>query len=158
MIRAKKRVIELLKENRIKYLDEINQKLLNHIASRYQKDTANHHIKNLKAFLNFCIKKRYYTREELESLTFIKQSENTRDIVIEENHYKKLIEHCKDNDFKLYLMTLWETGCRPNEIITLKKSDIDFNKGTAKVYQTKTKKYKTLYLTDELLNIFNRDC
>jgi len=39
-----------------------------------------------------------------------------------------------------------------NEITRLKKSDIDFDKGIVKVFQTKTKKYKTVYLTDELLN------
>ncbi|MGL4346860.1 MAG: tyrosine-type recombinase/integrase [Chitinophagaceae bacterium] len=47
------------------------------------------------------------------------------------------------------------TGCQPNEIVPLKKSDIDFNKGTAKVYQNKTKKYKTVCLTDEFLSIFD---
>ena len=156
VIQAKKRLNDLLKKNKIKYLDKIDQKLLNHIVNDYQKDMANHHIKNLKAFLNFCIKKRYYTREDFESLTFIKQSESIRDITVDENDYKKLIKECKDNDFKLYIMSLWETGCRPNEIIVLKKSDIDFKNGTAKIYQNKTKKYKTVYLTDELLTIFNR--
>ena len=44
---------------------------------------------------------------------------------------------------------------RPNEIVPLKKSEIDFEKGIVKVFQTKTKKYKTVYLTDELLTIFD---
>ncbi|MGL4367539.1 MAG: tyrosine-type recombinase/integrase [Brevinemataceae bacterium] len=154
VIHAKKRLYELLKNNKITYLDEINQKLLNHIVNDHQKDMANHHIKNLKAFLNFCIKKRYYTREDFESLTFIKQKESIRDITINENDYQKLIKNCYDTDFKLYMMTLWETGCRPNEIINLKKSDINFERGTTKLYQNKTKKYKTAYLTDNLINIF----
>ncbi|MGL4561112.1 MAG: tyrosine-type recombinase/integrase [Brevinema sp.] len=51
------------------------------------------------------------------------------------------------------LMNLWETGCRPNEITGLKKSDINFDKDTVKVFQTKTKKYKTVYLNDEILKI-----
>ena len=140
VIQAKKRLNDLLKKNKIKYLDEIDQKLLNHIVNDYQKDMANHHIKNLKAFLNFCIKKRYYTREDFESLTFIKQSESIRDITIDENDYSKLIKNIDDKDFLLYLKTLWNTGVRPNEITQLKKSEIDFESGTAKIYQSKTKK------------------
>jgi len=85
----------LLKKNKIKYLDEIDQKLLNHIVNDYQKDMANHHIKNLKAFLNFCIKKRYYTREDFESLTFIKQQESIRDTVVTDSDYDKLIDNTK---------------------------------------------------------------
>ncbi|MGL4561007.1 MAG: tyrosine-type recombinase/integrase [Brevinema sp.] len=46
--------------------------------------------------------------------------------------------------------------CRPNEIVNLKKNDIDFTKGTTKLYQSKTKKFKTIYLTDELLNKFKK--
>ncbi|MGL4388965.1 MAG: tyrosine-type recombinase/integrase [Brevinema sp.] len=53
------------------------------------------------------------------------------------------------------MMTLWETGCRPSEIINLKKSDIDFDKGSSKIFQNKTKKFKAIYLTDSLLSIFN---
>ncbi len=80
--------------------------------------------------------------------------ESTRDIVISENDYNLLLDNSNDDDFKLYLMTLWNTGCRPNEIPQLKKSDIDFDKGIAKIFQSKTKKYKIAYLTDELLQLF----
>ncbi len=66
--------------------------------------------------MNFCIKKRYYNRADFESLTFVRQDDNVRDIIILESDYQKLIDECQDNDFKLYLMSLWETGCRPNEI------------------------------------------
>ncbi len=156
VIQSKNRLYELFKKNKIKYLDEINQKFLNSIISDFQKDTANRYIKNLKAFMNFCIKKRYYDRADFESLTFVRQDDNVRDVVICENDYEKLITHTKDKDFELYLKTLWETGTRPNEITQLKKSDIDFKSGTAKIYQSKTKKYKTVYLTDELLSDFDK--
>lgn len=47
-----------------------------------------------------------------------------------------------------------ETGCRPNEIIGLSKRDIDFEKGIAKIYQSKTKRGKIVYFTDGLLKEF----
>lgn len=156
IMQSKERLKKLLKDKGIKYLDRISQKFINDIAKNSKKDTANRYIKNLKAFLNFCIKKRYYDRSDYESLLFLLQDDNVRDTVINQRDYKKLIKNCKDSDFRLYLMSLWETGCRPNEIINLKKADIDFAKGTAKIFQSKTKKYKTIYLTDELLEIYSQ--
>ncbi|MGL5721920.1 MAG: tyrosine-type recombinase/integrase [Brevinema sp.] len=151
IIKSKERLMKLFIDKGIKQLDNIDQKFIGGIVKDYKRDTANRYMKNLKAFLNFCIKKRYYDRMSFESLSFIKQNENMRDTTISEKDYKKLVQTARDKDFNLYLQTLWETGCRPNEIVSLKKSDIDFDKGIGKIYQSKTKKYKTVYLTDELL-------
>ena len=104
--------------------------------------------------MNFCIKKRYFKRDDYETIDFLMTKHNVREVVILEDDYKILLSNAKDDDFRLYMMSLWETGCRPNEIVPLKKSDIDFDKGIVKVFQTKTKKYKTVYLTDELLKEF----
>ncbi|MDK2818734.1 MAG: site-specific integrase [Spirochaetota bacterium] len=156
VIRFKQSLFTHLKKENIKYVCDITQEVINHITKTFKKDYSNKHIRNLKAFLNFCIKKKYYKREDYESLTFLMTKDSTRDIIIEENDYKYMRTAITDKDFLLYIDTLWETGCRPNEITQLKKSNIDFNKGTAKIYQNKTKKYKTVYLTDELLTIFDR--
>ncbi|MGL4561950.1 MAG: tyrosine-type recombinase/integrase, partial [Brevinema sp.] len=156
IMQSKERLNKLFKDKGIKYLDQIDQKFVSDIVSEYKKDSANRHMKNLKAFLNFCIKKRYYERVDFEVLTFVRQEENIRDLVIDDKDYLKLIENCKDDDFRLYMMTLWETGCRPSEIVNLKKSDIDFNNGTAKIYQNKTNKYKIVYFTDLLLKEFEK--
>ncbi|MGL5955816.1 MAG: tyrosine-type recombinase/integrase [Brevinema sp.] len=154
VIKSKERLNKLFKENKIKYLDDINQKFINEIVNNYQKDTANRYIKNLKAFMNFCIKKRYYDRMEFEGLSFIRQDDNVRDVIIDDKDYKYMRMAVTDKDFLLYIDTLWNTGCRPNEITGLKKSDIDFKNGTVKIFQSKTKKYKTIYLNDELLELY----
>ncbi len=73
--------------------------------------------------------------------------DSTRDIVIAEDDYKYMRTAITDKDFLLYIDTLWHTG--PNEIVPPQKSDIDFNKDTAKIYQTKTKKYKTVYISQK---------
>ena len=54
----------------------------------------------------------------------------------------------------LYLKVLYYTGCRPNEIVNLRRQDIDDN-GAIKIYQSKVKKYKYVsvppVILDELL-------
>ena len=154
VIQSKNRLKTYLKSVKIQYMNEIDQKLINKIVNTHQKETANKHLRNLKAYLNFCIKKRYFKRDDYETIDFLMTKHNVREVVILEDDYKILLSNAKDDDFKLYMMSLWETGCRPNEIVPLKKSEIDFNKGIVKVFQTKTKKYKTVYLTDELLKEF----
>ena len=151
---SKARLRTYLKSVKINYIEDIKQETINKLVNTHQKETANKHLRNLKAYLNFCIKKRYFKRDDYEALTFLMTKHNVRDIVIDEQDYLKLLENCQDDDFKLYMMSLWETGCRPNEIVPLKKSDIDFDKGIVKVFQTKTKKYKTVYLTDTLLKLY----
>ncbi|MGL4387871.1 MAG: tyrosine-type recombinase/integrase [Brevinema sp.] len=155
VIYAKTRLLSYLKSMKIKFVDEINQDMIINLVNTHKTETANKHLRNLKAFLNFCIKKKYYKRDDYETLDFLMTKQNVRETIITESDYKKLIDNA-NNDFRLYMMTLWETGCRPNEITGLKKSDIDFEKGSVKVYQTKTKKYKTVYLTDLLLKEFEK--
>ncbi|MGL4393658.1 MAG: hypothetical protein ACRCS8_00305 [Brevinema sp.] len=146
IMESKERLNKLFKDKGIKYLDQIDQKFVSDIVSEHKKDSANRHMKNLKAFLNFCIKKRYYDRADLEGLTFVRQEEGIRDLVIDESDYLKLIENCKDDDFKLYMMTLWETGCRPSEIIPLKNLILTFKKAHQRSFKTKLRNIRLFIL------------
>ncbi|MGL4562639.1 MAG: tyrosine-type recombinase/integrase [Brevinema sp.] len=156
-INGKLNLLSIFQKHKITYIEDLTQETFNKLIKSWEnnkKDTLRKHIANIKAFLNYCIKQKSYSRDDYETLTFPNPKVGIRDLVINEQDYLKLINHCKDHDFTLYLDTLWETGCRPNEITQLKKSDIDFNKGIAKIYQFKTKKYKTAYLTDRLLELY----
>ncbi|MGL4388954.1 MAG: tyrosine-type recombinase/integrase, partial [Brevinema sp.] len=158
-INGKLNLLSIFQKHEITYIEDLTQEIFNKLIKSWEnnkKDTLRKHIANIKAFLNYCIKQKLYSRDDYETLTFPNPKVGVRDLVINEQDYLKLINHCKDNDFTLYLDTLWETGCRPNEITQLKKSDIEFNKGIAKIYQFKTKKYKTAYLTDLLLRKFDK--
>ncbi|MGL4388966.1 MAG: hypothetical protein ACRCTJ_06205 [Brevinema sp.] len=55
IMQSKERLNKLFKDKGIKYLDQIDQKFVSDIVSEHKKDSANRHMKNLKAFLNFCI-------------------------------------------------------------------------------------------------------
>lgn len=84
----------------------------------------------------------------------MRQDEKVRKVVICEKDYKNLLESIEDKDFRLYVETLWETGCRPNEIVGLRREDIYFIVGTTRIYQNKTKNLKTVYFPDALLEKF----
>ena len=156
-INGKAQLLKIFQDHRIYHIEALNQNTFNKLLKSWgsiKKDTLRKHIANLKAFLNYCIKQKLYKRDDYEAITLPNPKVGIRETTIQEKDYTQIIDSTKDDDFKLYMMTLWETGCRPNEIVPLKKLEIDFNKGIVKVFQTKTKKYKTVYLTDELLKEF----
>ena len=142
-------LLEELTANKILYLEDINQKSINSLLqfwTREKPSCIRKQTANLKAFLNYCIKSQKFSFATYHSITFPKLIDTgIRETIITESDYKYMQKAIKDNDFLLYLDTLWEVGCRPNEIVSLQKSDIDFYKGTAKIYQNKTKKHKTVY-------------
>jgi len=155
---GKKQLLQIFQDHRITYIEDLTQENFNRLIKSWdiiKKDTLRKHIANLKAFLNYCIKQKLYKRDDYEAITLPNPKVGIRETTIQEKDYTHIINSTKDDDFKLYMMSLWETGCRPNEITQLKKNDIDFDKGIAKIYQSKTKKYKTVYLTDDLLSIFD---
>lgn len=154
---AKERLAKLLKKQHLIRISDITPQNITKLLKSLSKIgtyTAEMHIRNLKAFLNFLIKKGQFLRSDYEMLSFPAKRQAVRDTVISEKDYQKLLKETADRDFVLYLQTLWETGCRPNEIVPLKKCEIDFNKGLARIFQTKTKKYKIIYFTDELISLF----
>ena len=157
-INGKAQLLKIFQDHKIYHIENLNQNTFNKLLKSWgsiKKDTLRKHIANLKAFLNYCIKQKLYKRDDYEAITLPNPKVGIRETTIQEKDYTQIIDSTKDDDFKLYMMSLWETGCRPNEIVDLKKSDIDFDTGIAKIYQSKTKKYKTVYLTDELLTIFD---
>ena len=154
----KKVLLKDLQQHKIINLEDLSQKKLNEVVQFWNKEKPSCIPKqsaNLKAFLNYCIKSQKFNSATYHSLTFPSTTTTgIRETIITEFDYQQILDYVHDENFKLYLETLWETGCRPNEIIKLTKSDIDFTKGTAFIYQNKTKKYKTVYLTDKLLQLF----
>ncbi len=113
-------LLEELILNKIIYLEDISQKSINNIVQYWTKEKPScirKQIANLKAFLNYCIKLQKYNSSAYHSIVFPTTSNTgVRETIITEQDYLRLIKACKDKDFVLYLMTLWETGCRPNEI------------------------------------------
>lgn len=131
------------------YLEDINQQNIFSLIKFWQqssKDCMRKHIANFKAFLNHCIKSQIFDSSRYQALNFPNSTVNIRKTVVTDSDYKIFFSKTSDKDFKLYMVIFWETGCRPNEIVDLKKADIDFDKGIAKIYQNKTTNFKIVYL------------
>ncbi len=158
-IEDKKRTFKLFKEYKLVSFEDFStnkiDKLWEALKDRYKDDSILKVVSNMKAFLNFCIKQGFYSSDELNRLNFPSLTTKIRDKTYTPKQWQDIQDRAeKDSDLYLYLKVLYYTGCRPNEIVNLRKQDIDDN-GTIKIYQSKVKKYKYVsvppIILDELL-------
>ena len=74
-----------------------------------------------------------------------------RDLIISDEDLEKIMNYTKkhDRDFYFYLLTLYNTYSRPNEITTLKGSDFHLAERYVDVWQNKVQKKKQVFLYKE---------
>ena len=158
-IEDKKRTFKLLKEYKLVSFEDFStnkiDKLWEALKDRYKDDSIRKVVSNLKAFLNWCIKQGFYSSDEINRLNFPRLTTKIRDKTYTPKQWQDIQELSKkDKDLNLYLKVLYYTGCRPNEIVNLRRQDID-DDGIIKIYQSKVKKYKYVsvppVILDELL-------
>ena len=112
-INGKAQLLKIFQDHRIYHIEALNQNTFNKLLKSWgsiKKDTLRKHIANLKAFLNYCIKQKLYKRDDYEAITLPNPKVGIRETTIQEKDYTQIIDSTKDDDFKLYMMTLWETG------------------------------------------------
>lgn len=115
-------------------------------------------ITAVKRAMSWAEKMGYIDRNPIARME--KPSPGRRDVVIREPEFHKLLAHYQhDDDFRDLLVTAWETGARPQELlrvetrhIELKKSRWVFPKEEAKG----KRKTRVVYLTDKALEITKR--
>ena len=127
-----------------------------YLLSKYSRSYSAKMITHLKAFLRICIKKEYISHQEFNRLDFMsppKQKRKNR--IIPKEDMLKMLKYCKDKgdiDFYFYILTLYITGSRPNEIIKLTYKDLNFKDNTITIYMNKVKDEKIITVDKELLN------
>ena len=112
-INGKTQLLKIFQDHKIYHIENLNQNTFNKLLKSWgsiKKDTLRKHIANLKAFLNYCIKQKLYKRDDYEAITLPNPKVGIRETTIQEKDYTQIIDSTKDDDFKLYMMTLWETG------------------------------------------------
>ena len=71
-----------------------------------------------------------------------------------------ILNSCSDIKLKTYCMFLAATGCRASEAVSIRFCDFDFNSSPARVFirgeYTKTRADRYVFLTDELVQQFNK--
>jgi len=148
----------LLKHN-IKYFSDLTQNNLNKFfsgLSEYSSDTRRKFIAELRAFLNNSIKKGLFTKVEYDKIDFPIYKVKPRDLIFTDEDLQKIFDFVKERnkDFYFYLLTLYNTLSRPNEITIIETTAFDFENNTALIYQSKTKKNKTVYLKPSFVEEF----
>ncbi len=122
---------------------------------RRRQDTANRVLRSLKALLTLA-----YENEKVKSNTAwvtLKPFDNTarmRTEYLTPDEGKRFIEVCEPDFCNLVQGALY-TGCRYGELCTMKIEAYDSLNGSIEVLQGKTKRTKSVYLTDEEAAFFD---
>lgn len=143
---GKQKAREFFLKTTARYIDEFSQDHMDQIYAQFNETNAAQNSQRsyqiqIKSFLNYCIKKGYYSTESKSKIDFkiIKIKKKDGRSMIKQDDYQVLLKSFEyDKVWQMFLKTLWETGMRPNsEALSLKRSDIDFENNTIRVYQPK---------------------
>lgn len=80
----------------------------------------------------------------------IKKKEKKLPKVISKKQVRELIEKTKNMKHKLIMKILYSTGMRLNELVNLKRQDIDFDKNTVSIRKGKGKKSRITIISKDL--------
>lgn len=90
-----------------------------------------------------------------------KPARESRELVITPEEFDDLLGRFPDQEFRDVLITCWETGCRPQEMMKVEARHVDLanNRWVFKVKESKGKKFtRIVYLTDRAAEITRRLC
>lgn len=122
---------------------------------RKRQDTANRILRSLRAILTLA-----YETEKVKSnkawvtLKPFEKTDRMREDYLTPDEAKRFIEVCED-DFRNMVMGALFTGCRYGELCVMKVSAYDSHVHAINVLQGKTKKTKTIFLSDEEIAFFD---
>lgn len=117
---------------------------------KYQRE---HYISNrtmdghrliINAFFQWCVDENYIYKNPCKQIRPIKYTEKPR-VPLTGVEMELLRDACKTYREKAIIETLYSTGCRVSELISLKKDDVDFRKGEVFLFG-KGAKYRTSYI------------
>ncbi|MGL4393662.1 MAG: tyrosine-type recombinase/integrase [Brevinema sp.] len=163
-IAMKESLLELLNSEKIEWDDITPERMIDfqeNLRVNYAHSTVDKHVTHLKAFLKFAVKRDYFNEHDRVRLEFLKRSKPTKaQSLITDTDFQKMLDHCKnkgDLDFMYYLMTLFFTASRPNEIVKMTHKDIDFDNLRVSIWMNKTQRHKHVAFDktflDELMGI-----
>jgi integrase len=151
---VKVKVFNDLKTAGFKSLNDFKQDGINRLMTdyqgRYQSDSIKKYVSEIKCFLNYCIKTGHYRREEYDRLSWPRLIMKVNTTVINDTDLERIfIQALKaDKDIYVYLTSLYYLSCRPGEVPGIKKEDFDFTAKTCRIWMNKTKKFKTVVITN----------
>ena len=119
--------------------------------------SMNSYSRQINTFLNFCVKRKLITENPFNKDIFPKEPEKEI-TVFSDTQIDRIFEAAKANKnlfVALHLLSL--TGFRISAMVSLKMTDIDFEKDVIKLYNSKTKSYNEFPLYDQLKNFIKKN-
>lgn len=150
-MRFKADVLRKMQSVHIVTFADVDQSHINAFAESiagYATDTQRKYITDLMAFLNNSAKKGYIDKECVSRIDLPKFRSKPRELIISNEDWQKIMMYTKAHDlnFYYYLLTLFHTFSRPNEVVGLKGSDFNIQERYIDIFQNKTQKMKRVFL------------
>lgn len=101
----------------------------------------------LKRAFNWAVKEGRIEKNPIAAVE--KPPEEQRDQLVSQKHYQRMLQ--TDQCFADVVMFLWETGCRPQELVRIEPEHVDLEEGTVTlpVQESKGKRRKRVILLSE---------
>ncbi len=111
----------------------------------FKKITQNYHIIALRSFLKYLAKRdiKALSADKLE----LSKQEDREVTFLDDDELEKFLKSAEDLRDRAILETLFSTGLRVSELISLKRNEIDFNRGEFTV-RGKGSKLRIVFLSD----------
>lgn len=103
--------------------------------------------KFIKGFFNWLYDNEYITRNPFNKINAIRRNEIRKEVLTGLD-ISSIKEVCKNKREIALIDFLSSTGVRVSECSSLKINDIDFRSGDVKIYSTKTRTHRTVFLDD----------
>ncbi len=140
------------------YVNELTSKDIDAFANslldeEISESSINHYLRDIKAFVNWCIKNEYI--EKSFKVALVRHQETQKEGYTDEE-IMKLLEPPKNKknfvELRTFTIIQWiiATGNRISTVINIKNSDIDFKNKTITLAHTKNKKLQVIPLSDNL--------
>ena len=119
--------------------------------------TRRNYFRSIKTCLGWAVKQGYIERNPIEALQV--PGAERREVYIPPDEFEHLLEFVPEQNFRELLLTTYQTGCRPQELLRVTAAFVDVNEKRWVFPQSKSKGKKApriIYLPDAVLEITQR--
>ena len=153
-----RRITLKLKEHFGEYfLDDITPSMVEKYQAKREKEvkraTVNRYLATLKRMFNLAVREGYVDKNPVWKVEMYKESPRKRAISYEE--FEALLSHLPEHTADIVTVAYY-TGMRRGEILSLKWNRVNLAKRLVYLEKTKNDEPRTIYLNDEVMEIFRR--
>ena len=100
----------------------------------------------ISAFFAWCEDEELIVKNPVRAIKNIRQEQKEKQYLTDDE-IERMRDYCDETREKAIFEFLLSTGCRVSEVVSLNRSDVNLEAGTVRIYASKTRTYRTGYLT-----------